>query len=70
MIGLPGMVGCKGRVASPLIPQGLVRIKGELWIAKSTSGNIDAGEEVIVVEQDGLKLVVAKGGAGDLSKTE
>ena len=68
IIGLPGMVGSKGRVASPLIPDGLVRIRGELWTAKSTSGNIDIGEEVIVVGQNGLKLVVGKGSAGDLKE--
>jgi len=67
---LPTMVGSKGRVASPLLPQGLVSIRGELWIATSTSGKIDIGEEVIVVEQDGLKLVVDKGGASDSKETE
>lgn len=67
---LPSMVGSKGRVTSPLVPQGLVRIKSELWIATSTSGKIDIGEEVIVVEQDGLKLIVDKGGASDSQETE
>ena len=66
---LPTMVGSKGKVTSPLVPQGLVRIKGELWIATSTSGEIDIGEEVIVVEQDGLKLIVDKGSASDSKET-
>ena len=70
VVGLPAMVGSKGKVVSPLVPEGLVRIKGELWVAKSTSGRIDIGEEVTVIEQDGLKLVVGKGSTGDAKGTE
>ncbi len=55
---LPNMVNVKGKVVSPLDPEGLVRIKGELWVAKSAGGRIDAGEDVIVNEQEGLKLNV------------
>ena len=58
VINLPDMVGSKGKVVSPLAPEGLVRIKGELWIAKSTSGEMEPGVEVIVVRQNSLKLVV------------
>lgn len=58
-IALP-LIGGKGKVVSPLAPEGLIRIKGELWIAESVGGRIDIGEEVIVVGQDGLKLVVRK----------
>ena len=61
LIGLPGMVGSKGEVVSPLDPKGVVRIKGELWEAASDGGRIDIREEVTVVGQDGLKLVVRKG---------
>jgi len=61
LIGLPGMVGSKGEVVSPLAPKGVVRIKGELWESTSAGGRIDIGEEVTVVGQDGLKLVVRKG---------
>ena len=60
VVGLPTMVGSKGKVASALTPEGMVRIKGELWGATSDTGNIDAGEAVEVVGEDGLKLVVRK----------
>ena len=60
IISLPDMVGSKGKVVSPLVPEGLVRIKAELWMAKSAGREIDVGAKVIVVEQDGLKLVVRK----------
>lgn len=59
-IGLTHMVGSKGKVVSPLVPEGLVRIKGELWRAKSAGGRMDTGEEITVVGQDGLKLIVRK----------
>jgi membrane-bound ClpP family serine protease len=55
---LPNMVGSKGEVVSRLAPQGIVKIKGELWVAKSASGDLESGGEVIVVEQNRLKLVV------------
>ncbi len=62
VIGLQTMIGSRGKVARPLAPEGMVRIKGELWGATSEEGEIDIGEEVIVVGEDGLKLVVRKGG--------
>ena len=62
VIGLPGMVDSKGKVVSPLAPNGVIRIKSELWEAKSAGRKIKAGEEVIVVGQDGLKLIVRKTG--------
>ena len=58
--GLPTLVGGKGKVVSSLAPDGVVRISGELWEATSASGRVDPGEEVTVVEQDGLKLIVVK----------
>ncbi len=61
VVGLPDMVGSKGKVVNRLDPQGMVRIKGELWKAKSAGERIDAGEEITVVGQEGLKLIVRKG---------
>jgi len=60
LVGLPTMIGSKGKVASPLVPEGLVKIRGELWGATSTAENIGKGEEVEVVGEDGLKLVVRR----------
>ena len=71
VIGLPDMVGTKGTVVNPLAPEGLIRARGELWIAKSTSGEMETGEEVVVVEQERLKLVVRPSGSiSDLEMTE
>jgi len=70
IVGLPDMVGTKGKVVSPLAPEGLVRIKGELWVAKSDGGEMEPGGEVIVVGQDRLKLVVRDSTADDLEEAE
>jgi membrane-bound serine protease (ClpP class) len=64
MVGLATMIGGTGRVVSPLAPEGQVRIKGELWGARAIDGNVDVGEEVTVVGQDGLKLIVRKASGG------
>ncbi len=58
--GLGSVVGDTGRVISPLAPDGVIRISDELWEAISASGTVDVGEKVVVVEQDGLRLTVAK----------
>ena len=60
VVGLPTMIGSRGKVASSLVPEGMVKIKGELWGATSPEGNVDTGEQVEVVGEDGLKLVVRK----------
>ena len=64
-VGLPSMIGSRGRAASKLSPEGMVRIKGELWAATSNGGNISVGDEVEVVGEDGLTLLVLKVGKTD-----
>ena len=59
-VGLPSMVGALGRVVSRLSPEGLVKIRGELWKASSAGGDIEAGESIVVVGERGLKLVVQR----------
>lgn len=59
-VGLPSMIGTRGKAASLLAPEGMVRIQGELWVATSAEGDVAVGEEVEVVGEDGLKLVVRK----------
>ena len=60
VVGLPTMVGSKGKAVSLLTPEGQVRIKGETWGAEATGENIDAGEPIVVVGEDGLKLMVQR----------
>jgi membrane-bound ClpP family serine protease len=56
--GLSDMLGMEGKTQGRLAPAGFVKIEGELWEAKSGAGVIEAGIEVVVVAQEGLKLVV------------
>lgn len=70
LVGLPAMIGSQGRVVSPLIPEGQVMIKSELWGAKSIAGHLGSGEMVTVVGQDGLKLIVRRGSKQDLTAAE
>lgn len=56
--GREGMVGLRGEVVEPLAPEGLVRVKGECWKARSFNGNIPAGKKVEVTGVDGLVLKV------------
>ena len=59
--GLAEMIDNIGKVVNPLDPEGLVKIKDELWQAKAEDKSlIDAGEEVVVVGQEGLKLIVRR----------
>jgi membrane-bound ClpP family serine protease len=56
--GFSDMIGTEGRAVNRLEPQGMVKIESELWDAKAETGKINAGTEVVVVDQYGLKLIV------------
>jgi membrane-bound ClpP family serine protease len=60
VVGLPAMVGARGRAVSDLAPEGTVRIKGELWESRAEGRRISAGTNVTVIGQDGLKLIVRR----------
>ena len=57
-VALSLMIRSKGKVVSPLAPVGFIKIKDELWEAESVGSKIGIGKEVMVLEQDGLKLSV------------
>ena len=58
--GAEGMVGLTGKVVSSLTPKGVVKIGGEYWQAKSVEGDIEAGEDVEVLEINRLNLEVKR----------
>ena len=60
VVGLPDMVGTRGKAVNRLDPEGVVRIKGELWESRADGRRINTGEKVTVVGQEGLKLIVRR----------
>ncbi len=54
------IVGSTGVVEKALTPDGFVRVRGELWKARSDDGNVAKGQEVTVSGIDGLRLTVKK----------
>jgi membrane-bound serine protease (ClpP class) len=56
-----GKEDLKGSIAvvrEKLDPEGVVFVDGGLWNAVSQSGKIEAGQEVIIIEVNGLTLTV------------
>ncbi len=57
-VGPEAMVGTICQTITPLCPKGYVQAGIELWRARSISGDIDAGVEVVIVGMKGLTLFV------------
>lgn len=56
--GREGLIGATGLAKSPLAPDGVVMVQGELWEASAEGERIEAGERVRVVKVEGLRLIV------------
>lgn len=54
------MIGLSGKVIKQLNPEGQVKIKGEIWKARTIENIINKGEKIEVVNVEGLKLSVRK----------
>ena len=57
VVGVEALVGRRAVVSADCMPEGQVRVAGELWKARCEAG-AGAGDEVVVREVDGLMLVV------------
>ena len=57
VVGAQALVGRRAVVAADCMPEGQVRVAGELWRARCEAG-AGAGDEVVVREVDGLTLLV------------
>ena len=55
--GVEGLVGERAEVVEALAPTGRVRVRGELWAARSAEPAI-AGQRVRITSVDGLTLEV------------
>ncbi len=60
MTGREALLGREGEVVQPLSPQGLVRLKGEYWKAKSSGEILEKGIIVEVTGLEGLTLIVRR----------
>jgi len=63
--GPEAIIGSEGVVATALNPTGYIKVRGELWKA-SCQYRLEIGDEVVVTEIEGLKLIVVpkiKGGS-------
>ncbi|AJC71129.1 nodulation protein NfeD [Thermococcus guaymasensis DSM 11113] len=69
--GKEELIGEVGQVVQELNPEGMIRIRGELWRAESKTGErIGVGEKVRVVEVRGLTLIVVREGEHPDEKKE
>jgi len=57
-VALEALVGSEGKVVKPLSPVGYVKVRGELWKASSSGGELSVGDDVVVVGADRLMLIV------------
>ena len=58
--GVEGIVGETGEALSALDPEGKVRVHGEIWNARSSSGKIKKGDRVKVVRMENFTLTVER----------
>lgn len=56
-VGPEALLGMRAEVVQPCAPVGLVRVRGELWTARS-SAPVDSGQTVTVSGMEGLTLRV------------
>lgn len=53
------LIGARGRVVKALDPTGTINVQGELWTATSDQP-LPPGAEVVVLEREGLAVIVEK----------
>ena len=54
-----------GEVLKSLNPEGVIKVRGELWKKVCTDDSIDAQEEVVVIGIEGPKLLVKRKDIGE-----
>ncbi len=58
--GLEGLINEIGEAITDLIPEGSVKVHGEIWKAECNEGKVNKGEKIIVTGMLNLKLKVRK----------
>ena len=67
--GPEAIIGSEGIVATALDPTGYVKVRGELWKA-SCQSELEVGDEIIVKDIEGIKLVVMPKAEGPFQSTK
>jgi membrane-bound serine protease (ClpP class) len=63
------IIGNDGKVTKRLAPEGYVKVQGVLWKATCFESELEVGDEVVVVDINGLRLIVSpKGRTSKLKK--
>jgi membrane-bound serine protease (ClpP class) len=65
-IPVPDLIGQTGQSVTPLRPAGTAVINGHRMDVVAESGLIEAGENICVVAQEGIRIVVRKASDGKL----
>jgi len=58
--GIESMIGATGVAVSDLDPWGTVQVKSEIWSAVAVEGTIKKGEQVRVIDVEGVRLKVTR----------
>jgi membrane protein implicated in regulation of membrane protease activity len=56
------IIGDDGKVTKRLAPEGYVKVQGVLWKATCVESELEAGDDVVVVDINGLRLIVSPKG--------
>lgn len=56
--GRESLIGATATALTCLEPDGVVRLSGENWSARSPNGRVKAGDDVVIVSCRGLRLTV------------
>ncbi len=59
-VGIDTLVGRTGVARTDIDPEGIAQVAGELWTAVCEAGYLAAGEGIIVVRTEGIRLIVRR----------
>jgi len=61
-VAAEAIIGNDGKVTKRLAPEGYVKVQGVLWKATCVESELEVGDDVVVVDINGLRLIVSPKG--------
>jgi membrane protein implicated in regulation of membrane protease activity len=58
-VAAEAIIGNDGKVTKRLAPEGYVKVQGVLWKATCIESELEVGDEIVVVNIEGLRLIVS-----------